>query len=231
MANSEESTVPSENERELNRGCLYLIILFILLLLLSFFYWDEIFPGETELPESVEDIIEKIVLPIPGVGEVLLEYEADGAIFSFIVPEGTQLNTETSGTDTTTYFNYPGLDVNLFVTQDPLPVGTNCEAYNEAYLKGTTGDMAYKRIVHESGVEGCMLGSPVGSPRYLNLDVPYGGVGYGVSWSNFEGTDTSPLPTNGYLQLPTNSGELGPVLIFEDGFETGDTSVWSLPGG
>lgn len=205
-------------------GCLTILVLIGIPLFMYFLFFFEFPGGEEQVAETAGVSTFEVKLPEPGEGEELLEYNAGDATFGFVVPIGTKITSEEIHGDRFAYFNYPNVDTTLFWSEDPLSVDNNCEQYNNTYLKSNDNPVyRYQRMIFEGEVEACVLASPPGDLRYLYIDIPYGGYGYGISVTSFGSGETEgSLPINGYLQLPD-----GPALIFEDGFETGDTSRWS----
>lgn len=224
MEGKDVTAASNESQGFNTLGCLSILVLIGIPLFLYFLFFFE-FPSATEqVPEIAGVSTRDVKLPEPGAGQELLEYKAGDATFGFIVPAGTKLSAEEVQGDRFAYFNYPDVDTTIFWSDNPLPVGDNCEIYNDTYLKSNDNPVyRYQRMIYESEVEACILASPPGDLRYLYIDIPYGDYGYGISITSFgTGETEGGLPINGYLMLPD-----GPTLIFEDGFESGDTAMWN----
>lgn len=217
------------------KGCLIAIL--GVGLVAGLFYWygirspeefaeEKVFvaPEETEVAKEVQP--EVISLPEPGEGYSYFPFDLGMGVFNLILPDGTNV-LDIAGAK---HFATADLGGDIFLTlqivEVPLPAGDDCSGYTEERLEGFEHTGGFFKMTHLSGVEACVFNGTAFDSHVFEFNLIFEGYGYEFQTMSPLGNEGPYIPT-GTLDLLDPGIGSATLFIFSDGFESGDTSVWS----
>lgn len=191
---------------------------------------------EPEPPEA-ETVI-PLTKPEPGSGESYFNFDLEGATFNLILPENTQVNASGDAKDeegnlTGQYYAADlGNSYFLSIQLNNIPPALNikqdgCTAFTEERLSDFDfeGD-GFFGLRHESGTWACVYdGRAFNNNNLFELNLLHQGTSYEMQTLGISENGSTYVP-RGFLDIEISDGSTN-TFIFADGFESGDTSVWS----
>jgi hypothetical protein len=199
-------------------------ILLLLFLLYQFFGGN--LNGEEKPSEQTSGSPKQMEagLPEPGEGESYFQFDLGMGTFNLILPSEVSPAMIDVAPD-------EGYNVDLgenrflvvYFANESIEPGEDCGLYTDAVLGSYDYSSGYYRLNHESGAQACVLNSQVAGNQVFELGLFWGGSTYEFHSLSTGESDGAYVP-RGYLNF---EGEDNQMFIFEDGFESGDTSAWS----
>ena len=223
-------------------GCLILLILGVI----SFFVFRQVvldrlqnidFIDDTEFFQNLSDLNEdsdtqdEVTLPTPGTGEKLFEYETEYGTFNLIIPEDAIIQEDSFEVTSFFWGNLGDTQIIGDILPDAIMPDSTCSNYTDLFLSTVEDPRdGYTKLTHSSGAVACVWEGIDFGNHAFDMTIYHNGIGYNLRMDTAEANGPINVGErlNGFLTIGNDMpGFESFDLIFEDGFESGDTSAWS----
>lgn len=173
-------------------------------------------------------------MPKPLDSEAYFKFQLDNAIFNLILPKGSvdrEISPEAQVPEF--FFSVDAGDFLIIsgqINPRPPPLDDRCSAFTKERLSGFdfTGSGFY-RLNHESGTPACVYSGQIAGNHIFELNLLPGDRSYELQTMAPPGQGEVFVP-RGYIEITDAATNQTTSYIFEEGFETGNSSAWmALP--